>query len=112
MGDDIHFKYLAINSLQLLLSVLHRATSAVVTPSSPNIYGISNEDMSELNYRKKKKRNNYVDAFINEIGIVQFVLLGDVSLGKLGQFDHFGNDFLFVVGVAEVDQRRNHTVNH
>ena len=39
------------------------------------------------------------------------MFLRDVLLGKLGEFQHFRQNFLFVVRVAEVDQRGHHTVH-
>ena len=48
-------------------------------------------------------KNIYSDTFGDEILVVQLMLFRDVALGEFGQFNHFRNDFLFIVGIAEID---------
>ena len=53
----------------------------------------------------------YIDSFMNEIRIIQFVLLWHVTFGEFCQFQHLGDDFLFIVSIAKVHQSGNDTVN-
>ena len=62
--------------------------------------------------RQFKQVATYLHPTGDEIGIVQLVLFGDMAFGKLGQLNHFGNDFLLVIGIAKVHQRRHDRVRH
>lgn len=57
------------------------------------------------------KCNEYLDAFGNEVGIVELVLLGDVAFGELGELNHLGYDLLLVVRVAQVHQSGDYAVH-
>lgn len=55
--------------------------------------------------------HTYIDTFMNEIRIIQFVLLWYVTFSEFGQLQHLGDDFLFIVSIAKVHQSGNDTIN-
>ena len=105
--------YLASSSLQFSLSVLHNDTKPVVTPSLPKIWNTKmTPHYDQRQYKVIKWVLPYINTFSHEIGIIQFVLLWHMSFGEFSQFQHFGDNLLFVVSIAKIHQSWYDAVNY
>jgi hypothetical protein len=61
---------------------------------------------------KTRVSEDYPDSFVNKVLIVQLVILGDVMLCKLCQFDQLRHDLLLLVRVCQVHQKGHNAVGN